>query len=331
MKSRLVILGNGLILTAICMLLTGLYPALGLAEDLIRIPFTVYGFDAGQPFASPRGLFCDLTLGEILVAEAGAHRIVIFDSGGWPKYEFTHWVERGGKMTPGEPAAVAAVPNGNIFIIDVLSLDLHIVDFRGQPLYRISPAELLPGQEDPRLATCLALGPKGHVFAVIKSLVGHHLIELDETGKILDRVPLGQPGELVQVTGIAVSEDRIHVSDLAAESCVQVFDREGRRELAFGIHDTGWGNFSFPAAIAVTSEGHMWVADQIRQIVNHFDPDGKFIDFIGGQGFGPGSMSYPCAVAVDGTDRIMVLEKAGRRFQVFVLPEGRDAARPSGA
>ena len=303
-----------------------LVPWVSVAEELIGIPFTVYGIDPGRPFTLPRGIFCDRAEGEILVADAGGHRIQIFDSEGWPKFEFTHWVERNQEMILGEPAAVVATPAGNIFIVDTLSDDLFIVNFRGQPLDTISMAQILQDEPEASLATCLALGPKGHVFVVCRTTNGHYLVELNGDGWVIDRTRIGNPGDLAQVTGIAVTEDRIYISDLAAASCVQVFDRSGRRELAFGVHDTGWGNFSFPAAIAVTSEGNIWVVDQIRQIVNRFDAEGKFVGFIGGQGSGPGSMSYPCAVATDRSDRILVLEKVGRRLQAFVMPKGGTSA-----
>ncbi len=299
-------------------------------EEMIGIPFTIYGMDGGRPFLTPRGLFCDLQVDEILVADAGGHRIQIFDSEGWPKYEFIHWVERNGERIQGEPGAVAATPDGNIFIIDILSLDISIVNFRGLPLRNISAAELLPDQNEPALGVCLALGPEGHIFAICKANNDHFMVEMTNTGEVIGRVLMGQAGDLKQVTGIAVDAQRVYLSDLAAESCVQVFDRQGQRQLAFGIHDTGWGNFSFPAAISVTSLGHIWVVDQIRQIVNSFDAEGKFLGYIGGKGIGPGSMSYPCAVARDRRDRILVLEKVGRRCQAFVLPEGGGAASNSG-
>ena len=260
----------GVIMVGILLATALLVPSIAEAEELIRIPFTVYGVDPGRPFSLPRGVSCDLTLGEILVADTANHRIQIFDSDGWPKYEFSHWVERNQKRIPGEPAAVVATPAGNIFIVDILSRDLSIVNFRGQPLHAISPSILLPDEPDPARATCLALGPDGNVYAVCRTGTGHFMVGLNNNGEVIERVRLGQAGDLVQVTGISVNASRIYISDLAATSCVQVFDRSGRRELAFGVHDAGWGNFSFPADITVTSDSHIWVVDQIRQIVNHF-------------------------------------------------------------
>jgi len=316
---------------AALLVLSALLPGAVFGESRIRIPFTIYGVDAGRQFITPRGLCFDKSQDEILVADPGNHRVMIFDAEGWPKYEFLHWIERAGERIQGEPGALAVAPEGNIFIIDQLSPDLFIVNFRGQTLRIIQPGELCPGSNEVILAPCLAVGPEGHVYAVCKIFEDHQLIKLTSTGEVVEQVFLGQPGELMQVTGLAVDDQRIYISDLSAVSCVQVFDRQGRRELAFGVHDTGMGNFSFPAAIAVNSDGQIWVVDQIRQIVNHFDSEGKFLGYLGGQGVGPGSMSYPCAVAVDRTDRVMVLEKVGRRVQAFDLLRGGDAASKSGA
>ena len=286
-------------------------------EDVINIPVTVTGNSPGSPFRIPRAVFCDQSTREVYVADAGAGQILIFDDRGWPVYRFTHWVDGPKGRRKGEPNAVVATASGNIFVSDGLSPLVDILDYRGRPVFAVDPVRFLPTGEDARTVSVLALGPDGNVYTSCKSGDDHFLLGFDETGGFLSRTRLGRSGQLERITGLDVGARRVVVSDMNAEFSVQVFDRQGKRLLAFGRHDAGWGNFSFPSGVTVAPDGSIWVVDMIRQIVNRFDKEGNFTDFIGGRGEGPGSMAYPCSVAHDPAGRVVVLEKVGCRYQVF--------------
>ncbi len=287
------------------------------ANDIINIPVTVTGSSPGHPFHIPRAVFCDRLTNETYVADAGSGQIMIFDHRGWPIYQFTHWVDGPNGRRHGEPNGVVATESGNIFVIDGLASTIDILDYRGRNLFDIDPVQFLPDDQEYRLAPALALGPQGNVHTLIKSHDDHYLLSFDPEGAFLSRTRLGRSGQLQMVTGLDVGPDRLVVTDMDAEFSVQIFDRQGKRLKAFGKHDAGWGNFSFPSSVTVTPDGHIWVSDMIRQIVNCFDEDGLFVDFIGGRGQGPGSMAYPCSVTHDADGMLVVLEKVGRRYQVF--------------
>jgi DNA-binding beta-propeller fold protein YncE len=83
------------------------------------------------------------------------------------------------------------------------------------------------------------------------------------------------------------------------------------------VHDIGPGNFSLPSGVAVSADGRIWVSDEIRQIVQVFEPSGKFIQSVGVGGRGPGEFHYPSALASDGKDLVAVAEREGNRFQLL--------------
>ncbi len=286
-------------------------------DEVINIPVTVTGSSPGNPFNIPRAIFCDQVNNETYVADAGAGQILIFDQRGWPVYRFTHWVDGPNGRRVGEPNSVVATASGNIFIIDGLASTIDILDYRGRQLFDIDPADFLPPNEDQRLAPTLTLGPLGHVHTICKSGEEHYLLSFDQDGQFLTRAHLGRSSQLKMATGLDVGTDRIVVTDMDAEFSVQIFNRHGKRLKAFGQHDAGWGNFSFPSGVTVTPDGDIWVSDMIRQIVNRFDENGVFLDFIGGRGEGPGSMAYPISVTHNAQGMIVVLEKVGARYQVF--------------
>jgi len=293
------------------------------AQDIIRIDVIVNGFVAGQTFVSPRDVYCDTAHGEIYVADAGAHKVYIFDDKGWPVYQFTHWVTVSGERRPGEPSAVAVVPDGHIVLLDAMSRVVHLLDYRGRPLIDIDPARLLLAPGPDCRAVAVDVDAAGAIHVVAGGNGRYGVLILDQDGRLLRQVPLGAPGQLDHVTGFAVGADGSYaVTDLSAEYAVQIFDGGGRRIRMFGRHDVGMENFSYAADIAVARDGSLWVVDMIRQIVAKFDATGHFQTYLGGAGSGFGSMSYPCAVSLGRGGRVLVLEKSGRRFQSFVMPEG---------
>ncbi len=291
------------------------------ADDIINIPVTVTGSSPGKPFHIPRAIFCDHLNNETYVADAGAGQILIFDDRGWPIYQFTHWVDGPKGRRHGEPNAVVATASGNIFVTDNLAPIIDILDYRGRQLFDIHPVDFLPSDDESRLAPVLALGPEGNIHSICKSSDDHYLLSFDPEGAFLSRTRLGRSNQLQMVTGLHLGSDRIVVTDMEAEFSVQIFDRQGKRIKAFGLHDAGWGNFSFPSSVTVTPDNHIWVSDMIRQIVNRFDENGVFLDFIGGRGEGPGSMAYPCSVTHNAAGMVVVLEKVGARYQVFEVKE----------
>ncbi len=293
------------------------------ASELVRIEAIVNGYAAGSSFGSPRDIFCDASSGEVYVADSSAHKIYIFNETGWPVYQFTHWVEIAGKKVEGEPTGIAVAPDGNIFIIDAMTSSVHVVDYRGRDIGRFEPSEMLPESAARARAVAAAVGPRGmiHVAAGVKG--EYHVIVLDSEGIPIRTTRLGRDGQLDHLTGMAVGPDgSYYVTDLSAEFAVQAFTSSGERFLKFGKHDVGMENFSYAADIAIAPDGDLWVVDMIRQFVGNFDGEGRFKTYLGGVGKGPGSMSYPCAAAIDGRGRVLVLEKVGRRFQMFVIPLG---------
>jgi len=281
----------------------------------------VTGTGPNQPFRNPRHIFCDPATGEVFVADSGNHRVVIFDRDGTPVYSFTHTVWRDGRYVPGEPLSLVATPDGTIFLLDALSIDVAVLDYRGTPVDRIQPARLLGDSGFRPLA--LALTPEGEVAVLGMSRERGVVLILSPDLRSRRTVRLGETGQLVKPTGFWVDgRHRFYVTDMSAAAAVQVFTAGGERVLAFGKHDSGWGNFSLPTGIAVQDDGRIWVVDMIRQVVSRFDADGRFETYIGGKGSGPGSMAYPSAVAWYPPGRIYVLEKVGCRYQVYATREG---------
>lgn len=85
----------------------------------------------------------------------------------------------------------------------------------------------------------------------------------------------------------------------------------------FGTYGDGRGEFMWPSAIAVGSDGRVFVADEHFHKILIFNPDGEFIDEWGKAGAGPGEMDTPSGLAIDADGNLLISDTYNHRVQVF--------------
>lgn len=278
----------------------------------------VFGRDQGIPFHSIRAIAVDPRAQEFFVADGGRHEVAAFDMSGRPLGAFVHRVpDARGRLVDGTPMWLAVDYEGNLLISDERVPWVDVVDFRGRPVARLeAPQE--PGRPAFE-AGAIAVGPDGGIFVASR----------DDSGRVHRFTARYEPqgswgvagadsGQIGAITGIAVAADgRVFLSCALTRLAVQSFDAEGRFLGGFGLHDLGEGNFSLPSGVAVTADGRLWVADQIRQVVNVFQVSGSYVGMFGGLGTAPGEFQYPSALASDGGGLLVVAERVGNRVQVW--------------
>ena len=274
------------------------------------------GWDAGERFSGPLGIFFDATRDECYIADTGNHQVVVCDRNGSPLYRFNHYVEENGAPVLGEPRAIAVDATGRIFLVDDSSIEIDVLDTTGRRITAIAPpADDCGVQESFEL---VALGPDG-VYGLL-SCVKRRVVVIDGDLQIARTVTLAwkDPSERVCLTGIAVDgQGRIYITDACASDMVQMYDTNGGLIRSFGTHETGLENFSFASGIALTGDGNMWIVDTLRHIASLFTPEGARLATVGGKGAEPGAFQYPTCVATDGGGRMFVAERAGNRYQCF--------------
>ena len=73
-----------------------------------------------------------------------------------------------------------------------------------------------------------------------------------------------------------------------------------------------------PKGIAVDSDGHIWVADPMLDLLQIFNRDGQLLAFIGGHGNLLGQFSSLVGVTIDrNTHRVFTSEQYPGRVQMF--------------
>ena len=110
-----------------------------------------------------------------------------------------------------------------------------------------------------------------------------------------------------------------------------------------GVPGDGSDTFNRPSAIAIASNGDIFIADghnsppnsQINARIVKFSKDGKFIKSWGKLGTAPGDFNAPHALAFDSKGRLFVGDRSNNRIQVFdqngkFILEWKQFGRPSG-
>lgn len=110
------------------------------------------------------------------------------------------------------------------------------------------------------------------------------------------------------------SHDNLYVTH---GSGVQKFDSDGKLLASWGTRGTGAGQFNSPAAIALDSQGNLYIADTDNSRVQVLDPSGKFLSQWGKSGSGDSALDHPYGIAVDAQGNVYVADSRNARVQKF--------------
>ena len=98
---------------------------------------------------------------------------------------------------------------------------------------------------------------------------------------------------------------------------VTAYDLDSAFFGTFGSFGEDEGQFKLPSAIAVDSDGHIYVADEYSHRINIFDSEGKSVGSWGSKGVGEGQFNGPSGMAFDGEDHLYVSDHRNHRIQKF--------------
>lgn len=79
----------------------------------------------------------------------------------------------------------------------------------------------------------------------------------------------------------------------------------------------GGGNFAYPNAVAVASDGSLLIADTFSATIVRLSSEGKYISSIGKRGDSPGDLALVTGVAVDSEDHIYATDGRLHNLTIF--------------
>ncbi len=269
----------------------------------------------GAEILRPSAIHFDDLHHEILVADPGHNRVVIFSQNGAFKFAF----DLGDSLTT--PADVVTDPEGTIFVLGTSKAGraLDRFDFDGFPMvHTILPATWLGGDLN---VTSLACDDQGHVFG------------LDSKGL---RILKLFPGPMAEVCALKpqLADNTAGVYGLgnlawdlgefllpvATSGFVLRYGTSGEFLGTVGHGGSKPGALAFPVAVERSPEGIYLVLDTNRFCVVCYGPDGAFLGEFGGKGLSPGWFISPSLLAALGSQTVAVGQIFENRIQIVGLP-----------
>jgi len=189
--------------------------------------------------------------------------------------------------------------------------------------------------------TSVGLDTHGDVWAFHRS--DPAILEFDPSGQVVKSFGTGM---FVAAHGLTVDrQGNIWVTDQGKDGKGQQvfkFSPAGKILMTLGkpgVAGDGPDTFNMPSAVAVASNGDVFVADghggNSNARIVKFSNDGRFIKAWGKKGSGPGEFDTPHSLAMDSKGRLFVADRGNNRIQIFdedgkFIDQWKQFGRPSG-
>lgn len=289
------------------------------ASHAATFQISLGGFSGEGALERPGAIFYEKTLGEIYVADIGHRRVAIYDSTGAYLADISLHPLSGSSADVIEPCAVAADSKGRVFVATNQERGIRVHDVRGNLLAIIGSPEAGPDGPMPRL---LFVDSARNLHTIWSKGDAPWTIHDASLALVWSGGAYGEgEGEFAQPSGLWIDDDgRAIVCDAIAVPAVKVYRDDHSFDFGFGAHDVAKDDLSFPTGVVRLSDGSIFVADRLRQVIKQYDSAGGIVTMIGGWGTRPGELRYPAGMAANSRDRLFVAESGGDRFQIYTIP-----------
>lgn len=215
-----------------------------------------------------------------------------------------------------EPSDVAVAKDGRIFVLDGVNHKIKIFSPTGEYVTSFGQKGSAGGQL--RYPLGIDIDDKGNVYIADS---GNGRVQIfNSSGDFIAKIDIpAKAGKHADPTDIAVdaTRNRCYVVD-NDHHYILVYDLAAFRLLnTYGTIGTGRGEFRYPFMITLGKEQKLYIVDVINTRVQVLNPDGSYVNDIGGWGVEKGEFFRPKGVAVDGKNRVYVSDSHMGVIQVF--------------
>jgi DNA-binding beta-propeller fold protein YncE len=224
-----------------------------------------------------------------------------------------------------QPSDVAVSRDGRIYVVDGVNNKIRIFDQGGQSLFSFGSAGAKTGQL--RFPVGIDLDDAGTVYVAD---AGNHRVQIfSPQGDFMAKIDL-PPGKNkpADPTDVAVDDvrKRCYVVDNDNHR-ILVYDLTSLKLIeAYGTPGSEKRSFNYPFLIALDKDNYLYVVEVINTRVQVLNPEGLFVNFIGGWGVEQGEFYRPKGVALDQQNRVYVSDSYLGVIQVFDATGGFYAA-----
>jgi len=214
------------------------------------------------------------------------------------------------------PSDVSVSKDGRIYVVDGVNNRIRIFDRNGH--YLSSFGRKGSGNGELRFPLGIDIDKSGKVY--IADSGNHRLQIFSPDGKFIAKINIPSNNKYpADPTDIAVddSRNRCYVVDNDNHH-ILVFDLSSRKLIhTYGSPGTGKLAFRYPFFITLDKAKYLYIVDVINTRVQVLNPDGLFVEFIGGWGVEKGEFFRPKGVAIDPNNRVYVSDSYMGVIQIF--------------
>lgn len=215
-----------------------------------------------------------------------------------------------------QPSDVAVSKDGRIYIVDGVNNKIRIFDQNGGPLSSFGTQGA--GNGEFRYPLGIDIDAQGNVYVADS---GNHRVQIfdPDGGFVAELKAPPQKDHAADPTDVAVdaTRNRCYVVDNDNHR-ILLYDLVQRKLInTYGTPGTGKRGFRYPFLIALDQAQYLYIVDVINTRVQVLNPDGLFVNFIGGWGVEKGEFYRPKGVALDKKNRVYVSDSWMGIIQVF--------------
>jgi len=214
-----------------------------------------------------------------------------------------------------QPSEVAVSKDGQIYVVDGVNNRVRIFSSRGAPVSSFGAEGAANGEFKYPLGIDIAAS--GRVYVADS---GNHRVQIfDRAGGFSAQIKLPALTHPADPTDVAVDEtrNRCYVVDNDNHR-ILVYDLSNLQLLdSYGTPGTDKRAFRYPFLMALDKQKYLYIVDVINTRVQVLNPEGLFVNFIGGWGVEKGEFFRPKGVAIDKNNRVYVSDSYMGVIQIF--------------
>jgi DNA-binding beta-propeller fold protein YncE len=201
-----------------------------------------------------------------------------------------------------------AMHDGSIYVVDTRGNGYGVFDLKNDTSRLIKPS----GAGALRKPINITIDEDGTRY--VTDSAREQVLVFNSDDKFLRAI--GAPGQFKPID-VAISGDRLYVSDIANHVIHVLEKTTGKELLRFGEPGDQPGQFAHPTNLALGPQGTIYITDTSNFRLQEFDLEGEFIRAIGTAGNTPGTFARPKGVSLDRDGHIYVVDAAFQNVQIL--------------